>query len=191
MASNPPFTPGSDPMRTSDPFASDTGTIAPSVIDTPGTGMDDIGGSAFATDSAQTGGIKAKAGEAYGAVKQEALSLRGQATDKARQFAIDGKDRATSALDDVVRMITDAAGTVDDKVGVQYGDYARRAAETVAGFAGNLRDRDVDDLFDDANDFIRRSPAIAIGAAAAVGFALARLVKAGGPIGANHDADRA
>lgn len=199
MASNPPFTPGTDPVGSSDSLADDIGTIAPSVIDTPGGALDD-GASAFATETssfdddfgatAQPVGIKAKAGEAIGAVKQEALSLRGQATDKARQFAIDGKERATGALDDVVRMITDAADTVDDKVGAQYGDYARRAAETVSGFADTLRERDVDDLFEEANAFVRRSPAVAIGIAATLGFALARLVKAGGPIGTSYDADR-
>ena len=55
--------------------------------------------------------------------------LRGQATDRAFAFAQTGKDRATSALDDLVKTVEDAAGEIDSRVGTQYGDYARRAAE--------------------------------------------------------------
>lgn len=109
----------------------------------------------------------------------KAADLRGQATDKAREFALQGKDRATEALDNVAKLIGDTAAQVDEKVGAQYGDYARRASDTVANLATTLRDRDVDQLFADARDLVRRSPGMAIGAAAVVGFALVRLVKAG------------
>ena len=109
----------------------------------------------------------------------KAADLRGQATDKAREFAVQGKDRATDALDNVAKLIGETASQVDEKVGAQYGDYARRASDTVANLATTLRDKDVDALFADARELVRRSPAMAIGAAAVVGFALVRLVKAG------------
>ena len=97
----------------------------------------------------------------------------------AHELAAQGKDRATGALDNVARLIGDAAGTVDERVGAQYGDYTRKAAEAVASFASTLKGKDVDDLVKDAGDFVKKSPAVAIGAAAAVGFVLARLIKAG------------
>ena len=100
-------------------------------------------------------------------------------TDRAREFAQVGLDRATGALDDVVKMIHDAADQIDDKVGEQYGQYARRAAESLGGFGESFRNKDVDDLFTDARELVKKSPAVAIGAAAALGFVFARLARAG------------
>jgi hypothetical protein len=76
-------------------------------------------------------------------------------------------------------MIGDAAGTVDDKVGTQYGDYTRKAADAVSGFAETLKGQGCGRAGRDATDFVKKSPAVAIGAAVAVGFVLARLIKAG------------
>ena len=39
--------------------------------------------------------------------------------------------------------------------------------------------QDVDDLFDDTRDFVRKSPGVAIGIAAVAGFALMRVIKTG------------
>jgi ElaB/YqjD/DUF883 family membrane-anchored ribosome-binding protein len=76
-------------------------------------------------------------------------------------------------------MLRDAATSVDEKVGDQYGTYARSAADAVANFSQSLQSKQVDDLIDEAREFVKKSPAIAIGTAAAIGFVLARLVKAG------------
>lgn len=105
--------------------------------------------------------------------------LRGQASDRARDLAQAGKDRATSALDSLVQTVEDAAAEIDDKLGSQYGDYARRAAAGIGNFSDAFRDKDVDDLFADARALIARSPAIAVGTAAALGFVVARLARAG------------
>lgn len=106
-------------------------------------------------------------------------SLRGQAGDRARDFVAGAKDRATGSLDDIVRMIEDAAAEVDDKMGAQYGDYVRRASSGVSGLSDALKGKDVDSLFADANALIRKSPGVAIGAAAAIGFVVARIARAG------------
>jgi len=134
------------------------------------------------TSSAGRGAQDAALGlkeEAKQVVSEKTAGLREQATDTVRSYALQGKDKATETLDNVIRMIDDAAAAVDDKVGAQYGDYVRQAGETLAGFSSTLRDKDVDDLVDDARSVVRSSPALAIGAAAAVGFLLARIVKAG------------
>jgi len=118
--------------------------------------------------------------------------LRGQATDKARDFAQAGKDRATAALDNLVQTVEDAAAEIDDKLGRQYGDYARRAAQGIGNFSETFRDKDVDALFADARALIAKSPAIAVGTAAALGFVVARLARAGLPEGgAGEDAPKA
>lgn len=111
--------------------------------------------------------------------REEATKLFGQAGDKARSFADTGKDRATGALDEFSTLMRDAAGSVDDKLGSQYGQYARSAADQISGFAESLRGKQVDDLLDDARGFVKKSPAVAVGIAAGVGFVLARLLKSG------------
>jgi ElaB/YqjD/DUF883 family membrane-anchored ribosome-binding protein len=104
-----------------------------------------------------------------------------QATDKARAFAEAGKDRATSALDDLVKMMEDAAGEVDGRLGSQYGDYARRAADGIGSFSEAFKDKDVDQIFDEARELVKKSPAVAIGVAAAIGFVVARIARSGIP----------
>ena len=113
------------------------------------------------------------------AVRENASKLSGQAGDKARELAEQGKVRATDALGQLSRMLEDAATQVDEKLGGQYGQYARSAAGQVNGISDRIQAADVDELVDDVRDFVRKSPAVAIGAAAAGGFVLARLVQAG------------
>jgi ElaB/YqjD/DUF883 family membrane-anchored ribosome-binding protein len=105
--------------------------------------------------------------------------IKGQANDKVRAFAEAGKDRATSALDDLVKMIEDAAGEVDGRLGSQYGDYARRAADGLGSFSESFKDKDVDQIFDEARDLVKKSPGVAIGIAAALGFVVARIARSG------------
>ena len=112
-------------------------------------------------------------------LKDNAATMTKSVGDKAKTYAEDGKARAGSALDELATMLTDAATTVDEKVGAQYGQYARTAADTVSGFSESLKAKNVDDLIADATSFARKSPAIAIGTAAALGFVLIRLVQSG------------
>jgi hypothetical protein len=114
-----------------------------------------------------------------GALRDGAAQLRQQATDRVRQYADGGKSRASDKLDEISRIVEEAAASIEDRLGPQYGGYARRAAEGVSGFAGTLRDREIDELYEDVRTFVRKSPGVAIGAAAAIGFVLVRLAKAG------------
>ncbi|WP_339485264.1 hypothetical protein, partial [Pseudomonas proteolytica] len=66
-----------------------------------------------------------------------------------------------------------------------YGQYARTAADKVAGFSEGLKAKELDDLIEDARGFVQKSPAIAIGTAAALGFVLVRLIQAG--LATDHD----
>jgi len=127
----------------------------------------------------ENGDVSAKAGDAKQAIKDSANKYTAQATDKVRTFAEDGKARASGALEQVAQLLTDAAGQVDEKLGSQYGGYARSAADSVSGFAEQVKAKDIDELFDDARELVRKSPAIAVGAAAAIGFVVARLVQSG------------
>lgn len=132
-----------------------------------------------------TTGTAAEPRSTFDQLKEAAFSqsadLRAQAADRARDYVGQGKDKATDALESLARMVSDAAQQVEDKVGPDYAVYARRAADAVTGIADGLKAKDVDALFEDAKGYIRSSPAVAIGAAAALGFVVARLAKAGLP----------
>jgi ElaB/YqjD/DUF883 family membrane-anchored ribosome-binding protein len=133
---------------------------------------------AFASEQAAPG-AKAEPTSPTQTLKDSAAKLTKEATDRARSYAEDGKARAGGALDELARMVSDAATQVDEKVGPQYGQYARTAAETITGFSDQIKAKELDELIEDARGFVSKSPAIAIGAAAALGFVLARLVKSG------------
>ena len=76
-------------------------------------------------------------------------------------------------------MIGDTATGIDDRLGSEYGDYARRAAGAIENAANSIAGKDPDELIDDARTFVRNSPGVALAGAAVVGFVLARLVKTG------------
>ncbi|WP_129792456.1 hypothetical protein [Sphingosinicella sp. CPCC 101087] len=112
-------------------------------------------------------------------VREHAASLRGQATDKLRSVADDGKGRATGLLEEIAGIIDDAARSIDERLGGEYGDYAHRASGAVSSFAGRVREKSVEELVDDTRDLVRKSPTVALAAAAVVGFALMRVVRTG------------
>jgi ElaB/YqjD/DUF883 family membrane-anchored ribosome-binding protein len=123
---------------------------------------------------------KGKTEDVKAKVKADMNNFKAKATDSAKAAAEKGKDRATEAVGSIGKLIRDSAATIDENVGKQYGDYARGAADAVDGFADKMEAKDVEDIVEDARQFVRKSPAVAIGAAAAIGFVLARLVRSGG-----------
>src|SRR3569623_95718 len=132
-----------------------------------------------ATAKPAAGAFADVTGAASQSFKDGAAKLTKDATGKARAYAEDGKARGGGVLDELSKMMGDAAGTVDEMVGAQYGQYARSAADAVSGFSESLKSKNVDDILADARDFVKKSPAIAIGTAAALGFVLMRLIKSG------------
>ena len=105
--------------------------------------------------------------------------LSGQAADKARGLVGQGLERGSEALANVSKLIGDTATGLDDRLGSQYGDYARKAATTIEETANRLAAKDADELIDDTREFVRKSPGVALAGAAILGFALVRLVKSG------------
>jgi len=142
----------------------------------------------MATDDANKGSSGESPFEsAKKAFGDSAASFTEQAGARAREYTAQGKDRAVEALDGVAGLVGDAAGQVSERLGEQYGGYVRQAADAVSGLAETLRSKDPDELFDDARNVVRSSPAIAIAAAAAVGFLMARVVKSGLAPAATND----
>lgn len=105
--------------------------------------------------------------------------LAGQAGERARGIVSQGLERTSEALANVARMVGDTAPGIDDRLGQEYGDYARRAAGTLENVANTIAEKDPDELIDDTRNFVRDSPGISLAAAAVVGFVVARVLKAG------------
>jgi len=124
--------------------------------------------------------IKAEATRRARELREEATTLAGTASTKAREAANKGKDKAAETVGALAKMLEDSAATVDSKFGKQYGDYARSAATTVAGLATSLEQKELDELAKSTRAFVKKSPAVAVGAAAVIGFVLARMLKSGG-----------
>lgn len=121
--------------------------------------------------------IRNEATRKAGEIGDEVGRLYNQATEKALDAARQGKTRAAESLESLAKVIDDSAGAVDDKLGTQYGDFARSAAQTVGKLAEQLDEKDLEELVASTRDFVRKSPAVAIGSAAVVGFMLARLLR--------------
>ena len=114
-----------------------------------------------------------------GKVKDSGNKLATQAADKTRGFVGQGLERSSEALANVSKLVGDTAAGLDDRLGAEYGDYARQAAGAIENAANKLAAKDADELIEDTREFVRKSPGIALAGAAIVGFALARLVKTG------------
>ena len=110
----------------------------------------------------------------------EAKAVGEQAKQRAAQLAKDGKTRASDGLSQLSKTVSGTATTIDDKLGKQYGDYARTAARTMQEAAAKLDAKDLGELGDDARRFIKDSPGAAIGIAAVAGFFLAKMFRGGG-----------
>jgi len=105
--------------------------------------------------------------------------LSSQAGDKARGLVSQGLERTSEALANVAKMVGDTASGIDERLGSDYGDYARRAAGSIENVANAIAEKDPDELIDDTRNFVRNSPGIALAGAAVVGFVMARLLKSG------------
>lgn len=112
-------------------------------------------------------------------VRAQGGKLSDEAAGKARGFVGQGLERSSEALANVSRLVGDTADGLDERLGTEYGDYARRAAQALDSTANKLAGKDPDELIDDTREFVRRSPGVALAGAAIVGFALARLIKSG------------
>ena len=100
-----------------------------------------------------------------------------QAKEKATVYANEGKAKASEAIAGLGKLVADNAELIDDKVGPKYGDYARSAAQSMQNAAARLDAKELDELAEDAKEFVRKSPGLAIGMAAVAGFMLARMFK--------------
>jgi ElaB/YqjD/DUF883 family membrane-anchored ribosome-binding protein len=109
--------------------------------------------------------------------KARSENWTGEAKAKAGELAAEGKTRASDALSQFGKFVGENAGTIDEKLGAKYGDYARSASRNLQETATKLDNKSVDEIGEDAREFVRKSPGLAVGLAAVAGFMLARLFR--------------
>jgi ElaB/YqjD/DUF883 family membrane-anchored ribosome-binding protein len=101
------------------------------------------------------------------------------AKSKAGEIAVEGKQVASDAIASLGKVVGDTAPQIDEKLGAQYGDYARKASRTLQETSAKLETKSVEELGEDARAMVRKSPGVAVGVAAVFGFFLARLLGGG------------
>lgn len=120
---------------------------------------------------------KEKAGELAGEAKIKAGELASEAKVKAGELAVDGKAKATEAMTGLSKIVGDNVTAIDDKFGPKYGDYARSASRALSETAEKLDAKSVEDLGEDAKQFVKDKPGTALGIAAVAGFLIARMFR--------------
>lgn len=158
-------------------------------------GSDDEGGTLTIGDTESEGGSGSSRGSLGGGeglagrLRSGREKIASQAGDKARGLVTQSLERTSEALANVSRMVGDTADGIEERLGPDYGNYARRAAGAIENVANTIAEKDPDELIEDTRNFVRNSPGIALAGAAVVGFVVSRLIKSG--LAANDDGDDA
>lgn len=126
-----------------------------------------------------TGGTQSASGGIADRLRSGREQFASQAGDRARGLVTQGLERTSEALANVSKMVGDTASGIEERLGPEYGDYARRAAGAIENVANTIAEKNPDELIDDTRTFVRNSPGIALAGAAVVGFVVARLIKSG------------
>ena len=109
-------------------------------------------------------------------IKSGTDKLSGQAADKARGLVGQGLERGGEALANVSKLVGDTAAGLDERLGEEYGDYARKAASALEEAANKVMPRTP--RADRMIPAIRpQEPGRCLAGEVIIGFALVRLVK--------------
>lgn len=134
-------------------------------------------GGADSSSSSSSGGSKGSG--VRGLVSNAGGKLRDESKNKIHSLASQGLERGSSTLTNIAGIVDDTVQQIEERLGPQYGEYARKASQAINGYATTLQNKNPDELVDDARDLVRKSPAVALTGAAVLGFGLARLLKIG------------
>jgi hypothetical protein len=130
-----------------------------------------------------------KTNEALQMAKQTAQEVATRAKEAVTEISSQAAGTVKDVLNNQVRAGADLVGNVAQSVNLaadnlsqsspQLAELSRTAARKIELFSTELRAKSADELFHDASDFARRQPAAVFGAAALLGFAVFRMLKAG------------
>jgi hypothetical protein len=106
-----------------------------------------------------------------------ASNAAASAQGKVRSLAEEQKNAAADQVEDVARVIDNAAEQVE-RVLPEAAQYVRGAADGVHRVSSAVREQSIDDVIDMAMRFARTRPGTFLAGSVAVGFAVARFLKA-------------
>jgi hypothetical protein len=87
------------------------------------------------------------------------------------------KDRATDGLGSIAQAVRQTTGKLREEQQDTMAQYVEKAADQIERLSNSLRDKDVNELLQDAQRFARQQPALFIGGSFAVGLLAARFLK--------------
>lgn len=171
-----------------------TGTTGTTVGATGATGTTGVTGAKTTSTGSQTGSSVKESAAALTAkatdtvkqstvriaeeAKQYAGDMANLAKDKSRTLFDQQKDTAIGKVDSVVNAIRSTAQNLQgDQQQQQIGRYINMAADKLEEIGGQLRNKNLDTLIDDAQNFARRSPTAFFAGTVVAGFLLSRFLK--------------
>jgi hypothetical protein len=95
------------------------------------------------------------------------------------------KDRATDGVTSVAQAVRQSTQQLRDNRHETIAQYVDQAVDGVERFANRLKEKDVNELVRDAQQFARRNPAVFVGTAFGIGVVAARFLKS-----SNRDSTR-
>jgi hypothetical protein len=110
-------------------------------------------------------------------LKQEVHEATEQAKEQVRSAATHQKDAAARQMDGFAHALMAAADDLRGRGQDFAAEYVREAAGGLERASGAMRDRDLDQIMADVEDFARRQPVAFIGGAVVAGFGIARLMR--------------
>lgn len=110
--------------------------------------------------------------------KQQTSQAVDQVKGNAFQMMDQQKQRAADGLGSVAQALHQTGDNLGNGQQDALGEYAHRAADAVDQFSQQLRNKNVEELLSEAQDFARREPEVFLGGAVLLGLLAARFFKA-------------
>jgi hypothetical protein len=149
-------------------------------VGTARTGSTSSGALGSSTGST-TDQAKDKAHEAAASVKDQASDLKDKAAARAEDALSDQKEMAANQLGGITDALHQTTQSLRDNGQEPVANAVDQVAGQVERLNNYLQNRTVSDLLSDAERFARREPGLFLGAAALIGIAAGRFVRASRP----------
>jgi hypothetical protein len=104
-------------------------------------------------------------------------SIVGRVREQATAQLASQKNKATDGLGSVAQAVRQTTRQLRDEQHDTVARYAEQAADQIERFSQRLKDKDVGELVNDAQQLARRQPALFVGGAFALGLLGARFLK--------------
>lgn len=109
------------------------------------------------------------------------VGIVGRVRERATAQLATQKDKATDGLGSVAQVVRDTTQHLRTQQHDTVAQYAEKAADQIERFSQRLKEKDIRELLDDAQQLARRQPALFIGGAFALGLLGARFLKSSSP----------